>query len=245
MERFISTLTLLGITLINTAQTTNLGSPYSAKKNQSFHYTTLSQESLDLKSRYPDPWVNEVFSDNILLNLHYLKGDAASIKNEKGGVDWEKVRGPFEFSMRLESGQTFAYHRTVLPEFKEKEVLAAQTTFWASEGYKSDGYLVGDGVCHLASLFNWTGSGAGLKVTAKANHDFLPVPGVPRRYGTSIYYTTDGGRNSANQNLYITNEFNVPVEFKISANAEKVKIQVVSEGEVLPRGKEIPTIITA
>lgn len=193
----------------------------------------LAQKTMDLSTRHKVPSVNAVFSDNILLNLHYLKGDAENLKDAKGKIDWEKVREPFEFTLTLEPGQTFAYHQTLLPEFKGKNVLVGRSRFWASEGYKSDGYLIGDGVCHLATLFNWVASEAGLKVQAKVNHDFLPVPEIPRQYGTSIFYSPTGARNSANQNLYITNNFSAPVKFNISASGEKVEIKIRAEGVLI------------
>lgn len=189
---------------------------------------TLAQETMNLFTRHKDQWVNGVFADNILLNLHYFKGDIESVKDGKGKIDWEKVREPFKFTLTLEPNQTFVYHQTLLAEFKNKNVLVGESRFLASEGYKSDGYLIGDGVCHLATLFNWAAQGAGLKVKSMVNHDFLPVPEIPREFGTSIFYTPDGSRNSANQNLYITNNFATPVTFNISVSGQMVKIQITT-----------------
>lgn len=229
MENLIASLAILGLTLFTPAQAMTSGDFLAGASQIVQQEKVLAQKTMDLSIRYPDPWVNEIFSDNILLNLHYLKGDVALLKDEKGKIDWEKVRAPFEFSFVLESGWTFAYHQNLTPEFKDKNVLAGQTRFWFDEGYKSDGYLVGDGVCHLASLFNWVSQEAGLEVVANVRHDFLPVPDIPREYGTSILYSPDGARGSANQNLYITNNFPQPVEFAISADEKTVKIQVVAE----------------
>lgn len=260
MENLVSALALLGLSIFTSVQATISGDLLHGQSDVIFQKQTLSSESLDLSTRYPDTWVNEVFSDNILLNLHYfhaslgeagkvgrsskmeewasLKGDVENLKDEKGNIDWEKVRAPFDFSLALEPGQTFAYHRNLLPEFKDKkalpasrQVLIGESRFWYDEGYKSDGYLVADGVCHLASLFNWVASEAGLNVLAKVNHDFLPVPGVPQEFGTSIFYAPDGGQNSADQNLYITNNFSYPVEFEISADGEKIGITITAKTE--------------
>lgn len=235
MENLVSALALLGLSIFTSAQATISGDLLYGQSYVIFQKQILSSESLDLSTRYPDAWVNEVFSDNILLNLHYLKDDVENLKDEKGKIDWEKVRAPFDFSMRLEPGQTFAYHRNLLPEFKDKNVIVGKSRFWYDEGYKSDGYLVGDGICHLASLFNWVAQDArlpdgqaGLLVKSMVNHDFLPVPEIPREYGTSILYAPDGSRNSANQNLYITNNFDFPVEFEISVDGRWVEIKIVS-----------------
>lgn len=228
MDRLIS-LALLGLSLFTPTQATTLGD-FTVAEPQ-LKKQILAQKTLNLATRHPDPWVNQVFSDNILLNLHYLKDDIEAVKDEKGRVDWEKVRQPFEFSFTLVPGQTFAYHRNLLPEFKDKDATFGQSRFWFDEGYKSDGYLVADGVCHLASLFNWVASTAGLEVKSTVNHDFLPVPEVPREFGTSIFYSPDGGRNTANQNLYLTNNFSYPVEFEISADHGQVEIQIVAEIE--------------
>lgn len=222
MENLISSL-LFGLLVFSPVSSTVVGDFSTADYERQDR--VLAHKTMDLTTRYPNRWVNEIFSDNILLNLHYLKGGVDKLKDEKGKIDWEKVREPFEFSLVLKPDQTFAYHQNLLPEFKDKDVLAGQTRFWYDEGYKSDGYLVGDGVCHLASLFNWVAQEAGLEVLANVRHDFLPVPGVPREYGTSILYSPDGARGSANQNLYITNNLDQPVKFVISASA--------GEGEIL------------
>lgn len=241
MDKFISSLTLLSLSFFTPVQNMPVGDSV-AVQNQ-VQNKILAQKTMDLSTRHPDKWVNGVFSDNILLNLHYLKGDAESLKDGKGNIDWEKVREPFEFTLTLESNQTFAYHRTLLAEFKDKNVLVGKTRFLASEGYKSDGYLIGDGVCHLATLFNWVAQEAGLKVKSMVNHDFLPVPEIPREFGTSIFYTPDGSRNSANQNLYITNNFSVPVKFDISVNGRKVEIKIRAEGVSIHQYHDIPFIL--
>jgi len=190
----------------------------------------LAQESMDLTNRYPDKWVNEVFSDNILLTLHYLKGDMENLQISPIGQivpDWQKIRESFEVSFELKPGEVFAFHDNLLPEFKDKVVQTTNSHFIWDEGFKSDGYLIGDGVCHLASLMNWAASEAGLKVTAKVSHDFLPVPGIPKEYGTSIIWTPDASRNSANQNLYIENTLAYPVKFTFTVKSNKITLIIM------------------
>lgn len=176
----------------------------------------VAEKSLDLTTRYPDPWVNGVFRDNILLTLHFLAGDV------KEKPDWEKIRQPFEVSFTLAPGEIFAFHENVLPEFEDRVVKTTGAHFNWQDGFKSDGWLTGDGVCHLASLMNWVASEAGLRVVAHVNHDFLPVPGVPREYGTSIFWLPSGGWRSQNQNLYIENTFDYPIKFTFEITPDKV-----------------------
>jgi len=125
----------------------------------------------------------------------------------------------------LEPDEVFAYHDNVLPEFKEDLVVTMNSRFYVEEGYKSLAGLGGNGVCHLASLINWTAQEADLEVTAKTNHNFAPIPGVPKEYGTSIRYA-EVGHNSQNQNLYIKNGFDEPVTFEFEADNEKVTLVI-------------------
>lgn len=67
---------------------------------------------LSLTNRYPNPQVNQVFADNIVLTLHFLKSDVEQGKS----IDWEKIRQPFEVSFTLEPGETFAFQNAVLPQ---------------------------------------------------------------------------------------------------------------------------------
>lgn len=190
----------------------------------------LAQHELDLTTRLPNECGSQVFADNILLALHYLKGDEASFKLEPEklyhpvNMNWEAIREPFEVSFTLKTGEVFAYHANVLPEFNSPAGGLAQTMnsrFFMEEGYKALAGLGGNGVCHLASLMNWVASEAGLEVVAKANHDFYPVPGVPREFGTSIR------SQSPNQNLYIRNGFEVPVRFEFRIEDQTVFLFVV------------------
>lgn len=191
----------------------------------------LGQKFLDLSNRYPDAFVNEVFSDNIILNLHFIKGDVDSIKTAESrfglvNIDWEKARAPFLLSFNITSGQTFVFHDSLLPQFKDKDVKIGGSHYSIAEGYKSDGYLAGDGVCHLASLFNWAAREAGLDVLTKVNHDFATIADVPKEFGVSIYSIPNSGYTSEAQNLYITNTFSFPVTFMIKVENGLVGITI-------------------
>ncbi|MFZ5366582.1 MAG: hypothetical protein ACOZBZ_04905 [Patescibacteria group bacterium] len=203
----------------------------------------LAEHTLDLGTRNKNPFVNEVFADNILLALHYFKGDADGFKLDPeksgpGNINWEKVREPFESVLVLQAGEIFAFHGFLLREYQGLNVKTGKTKYTHSEGYKTVGGLPGNGVCHLASLINWTASGAslaldgesrrtGLEVVSKVNHNFLPVPGVPREFGTSIRYSPNGARNSQNQNLYIRNNLGIPITFVFRANSSSVTLMIV------------------
>lgn len=107
--------------------------------------------------------------------------------------------------------------------------------FFMDEGYLALAGLGGNGVCHLASLMNWVakearlqmpsaladGGQAGLDVLAPVNHDFYPVPGVPKENGTAIL------SQSAQQNLYIKNNKDYPVSFEFKADANNVELKIV------------------
>lgn len=161
----------------------------------------LATREISLDSRYSDPWVNNVMKDNILLTLAYLRGDVTSGTN----IDWDNIEKPFSFALKVSPGKTFAFQGDVLPEYEGKVIKTTNTHFNSAEGFKSDGYLYGDGVCHLASLLNWVARDAKLDVKNPTNHDFASIPEVPKEYGTSIYYGVGSEQSNALQNLYITN----------------------------------------
>jgi hypothetical protein len=117
------------------------------------------------------------------------------------------------------ANEVFAFHGNVLPEFANPSV-TTNSRFFIEEGYKSVAGLGGNGVCHLASLINWTASEAGLEVLALANHNFALVPGVPKEYGTSIR------SQNKNQNLYIKNNFNFPVTFEFKVDDQMVVLMI-------------------
>ena len=189
----------------------------------------LAEHSLSLSDRQSDKFVNGVFKDNILLNLAYLDGKAL-----KGQVNWDEVRKPFDYELTLQKGETFAFHETILPEYARKVVKTTNAHFNFSEGFKSDGYLIGDGVCHLASLINWSAKDAGLYVNAPTNHDFASIPDVPRQYGVAVY-SSGTVKNSADalQNLYITNNKGEPVAIKFDYNGEAIKVSVSKKAQTL------------
>lgn len=182
----------------------------------------IAQREISLSNRQPDSWVNDVFKDNILLNLAYLKNPQHTNK-----PNWDEVRQSFQFEFKLEPGQTFAYHEDVLPRYLGKVTQTTNAHFNAQEGFRTDGYLFGDGVCHLASLINWVAKDAGLEVAAPNNHDFAKIADIPKEYGVSIYNYPGRTASNAQENLYITNNKNKPVSFKFEYNGEKVKISVL------------------
>lgn len=189
----------------------------------------LAQRELSMENRYPEPWVNSVFKDNILLNLHYLSGSVKS----KEDINWDNVLKPATFEFRLDPKQTFAYHDDVDQKYKQsfsasKDTLVKTTNahFNAAEGFKSDGYLFGDGVCHLASLIYWAAKDAGLEAQAPTNHDFRAIPDVPREYGVSIYSNPFSTGSHTQQNLYITNNREKTITFKFEYDGAKVKVSI-------------------
>lgn len=221
MEQTLVSLSLLGLTMVTPLEAPPAGgSAGFFNVVEEIFSEPLAKKTLDLTSRYPEKSVNEVFADNILLTLHDLKGDAS--KNP----DWEKIRQPFETSFALNPGEVFAFHEDILPEFKGKVSKTTGAHFNWEDGFKSDGWLMGDGVCHLATLINWVAQEARLKVMAPVSHDFLPVPGVPKEFGTAIYWLPESGWKSQNQNLYIENSFNFPVKFTFKADSQKVELVI-------------------
>ena len=212
-EQLLALVTLISTVVLPASESaTPLLSPlpdYLQYQNQK----VLAEESLDLTVREPSPEANQGYADNIILALHYLKGEVTL------PVDWQEVRKPFEMSFVLQPGEIFAFHENVLPEFAQP-ALTMNSEFLTTEGYKSVWGLGGNGVCHLASLMNWVASEAGLEVVAKANHNFALIPGISQKYGTSIR------SQSPSQNLYIINSLDQPVSFtfKISKNDVSLKI---------------------
>lgn len=183
----------------------------------------LGTREFSLEKRYNDKWVSDVFKDNILLNIAYMRG----IVKNPSNVNWEEVRKPFHYEFNLEKGQVFAYHEDVLPEYKGKVVKTTGAHFSSYEGFKYDGWLVGDGVCHLASLINWAARSAGLEVLSPTNHDFAAINQVPREFGVAIYDVP--GQTSSNelQNLYIRNNKDKEVSITFDYDGENLKISVI------------------
>lgn len=181
------------------------------------------QKEMSLLNRYEDRFVNEVFKDNILLNLAYLSGKVTSSKE----INWDEIKKPFSYRFSLDPNKTFAYHTDVKDNYKESIVKTTNASFNAQDGFKTDGYLFGDGVCHLASLLNWVAKEAGLSVEAPTNHNFANIPDIPKGYGVSIYKYPGSKSSNALQNLYITNNKSKPITFKFEYRDDKVKVSVV------------------
>jgi hypothetical protein len=175
----------------------------------------LAEHVLNLNERLPDSeFGNEVFKYNILLALKYIEADP-------------DLPDSFTAEVELQPGEVFAFQENLLPEFEKKTVKTGWSKYVAQEGYKPLAGLYGNGVCHLASLINWVASDAGLKVTAPANHNFWPVPGVPKEYGTAIRYLADGGWKTENQNLYVENIFDYPIKLVFNCSSDKVELKII------------------
>lgn len=186
----------------------------------------LATHEFSMNDRYDNTYVAGVFKDNILLNLAYMQGTVQA----KNQVNWPSLEQPFEYRFRLNPGQTFAFHDQVLPKYAGRVQKTTNAHFNWQEGFKSDGYLTGDGVCHLASLMYWTAKDAGLEAEAPTNHDFMKIPQVPKEDGVSIYSVPGNYNTSANQNLYITNNQNGTTEFKFVYDGNNLKVSVLKLG---------------
>lgn len=201
--------------LITVASVVSLLTGVSTDKKEA----VLSQHAMSLQERYAVPSVNEVFKDNILLTLVYMDG-----KTGQSSLNWEEIRKPASYGFTLRPGETFAFHNNVLDQFKGKVVKTTNAHFGLDQGFKSDGYLFGDGVCHLASLLYWVAKDAKLAANAPTSHDFAAIPQIPKEYGVSIYDVPGqaSANASASQNLYITNtkEHDVTFTFSYSQNQE-------------------------
>jgi hypothetical protein len=167
----------------------------------------LAEGVLDLSSRNPNKSINEGFKENILVNLDYLYKDRDKLI--------------------LQPGEVFAFHKNIHADFKDAKVVTQESEYRASDGYKLVAGLYGNGVCHLATLMNYVASQAGFEVTAMVSHDFAPVPGIDRKYGTSIKFYPNIGGTSERQNLYIKNTKDCPVEFKFSQEGDLLKFVII------------------
>lgn len=181
----------------------------------------LGSREFSLENRYPDKWVSDVFKDNILLNLAYMRGAVKS-----SNVNWDEVRKPFNYKFSLKKDQIFAFHEDVLPQFQGKVVKTTEAHFNSYEGFKSDGWLIGDGVCHLASIINWAARDAGLEVLSPTNHDFMPIPEIPKEYGVAIYDVPGQGYSNEAQNLYVKNNKDKAISINFDYNGKELKVSV-------------------
>lgn len=167
----------------------------------------LSKHEISLNKRYNNTFVSDVFKDNMLLNIAYM----ADKVHSSADIKWDDIEKPFHYEVILNPNQTFAFHDDIRPELKNQVVKTTNAHFDSEEGFKSDGYLYGDGVCHLASLINWAAKDAALDVLAPTNHNFATIPEIPREFGTSIYNQKGASGLGKDQNLYITNKRDKPV----------------------------------
>ncbi|MBP9719116.1 MAG: VanW family protein [Candidatus Levybacteria bacterium] len=185
----------------------------------------LASKTISLENRYANEWVSDVFQDNILLTLAYMNG----MKKTKT-PDWEAVKKPFTYDFTLKPGETFAFHDTAyLPAYEQNVVKTTNAHYSGYEGFKSDGYLMGDGVCHLASLFYWAAMDAKIEATAPVNHDFAAIPEIDKIYGVAIYSDPSNRATSMQQNLYIKNNLDVPIVFRTIYNGTNLTVEVVKE----------------
>lgn len=185
----------------------------------------LATRSISLENRYADEWVNGVFKDNILLTMAYMRGEV----KDANTIDWNRVRQPFTYEMKLKPNEVFAYHDDVMAMYKGRVAKTTEAHFNSYEGFKSDGWLVGDGVCHLASVINWAARDAKLDVVSPTRHDFAVIPDVPREYGVSIYSNPYAPGTNTNQNLYITNSLENTVRFIFEYKNSVLKVSVYEE----------------
>src|SRR5882762_2142267 len=66
----------------------------------------LSSHSMSLEKRYTNEFVNDVFKDNILLTLAYMKGDVSN----KTQINWGTVEKPFHYEFSLKPHENFTFH---------------------------------------------------------------------------------------------------------------------------------------
>jgi hypothetical protein len=179
----------------------------------------LATHSFSLEDRYSNTFVNDVFKDNILLTLAYMDG---SVKN-KADISWSKIESPFNYEFTLQPGQEFAFHDSTLPDYSKNVVKTTDAHFTWDEGFKNDGDLTGDGVCHLASLIYWTAKDAGLTAYAPSNHDFAKINDVPKEYGVAIMSPSPLG------NLYIIDSLSKPVNFVFNYDGINLSVSITEE----------------
>ena len=91
----------------------------------------------------------------------------------------------------------------------------------------TDGYMGTESVIWLPYSLGCTGRGTG--INSLASHDFARIPEISREYGVSIKYMPGETANSARQNLYITNNQDVPVTFVFEYDGTNLKVKVVKD----------------
>ncbi len=196
----------------------------------------LAQETLNLSNRHRNSFVNEVFGDNILLTLFYLRNGGTSQP-----VSRDEFRKSFHYEFTLSPGDLFAFHEDLMNSFSTARPRTTNAHFGANEGFRSDGYLTGDGVCHLASFLNMTAKSASLMVLAPTNHDFAEIPDIPKVYGTSVYFHPSTRTSNTLQNLYIVNNRQKPVVFVFNYHDNLLELKILeTENVLIGSGGSIP-----
>ena len=182
----------------------------------------IGERSISLENRQINRPLNEIYKDNILLNMAYMRG----VVTKGSTVNWDTVRAPFEYQFVLQPGEKFAFHDLVSEEYSYP-TFTTNSHFGGEEGYKYDGRLYGMGVCHLASVINWAAKDAGLNPVAPTNHDFYAINEIPKEHGVAIYADPGATGVSAKQNLYITNSKYAAVTFKFNFDGDNLKVSVL------------------
>ncbi len=190
--------------------------------SNSVQINQLATEQMSLEKRYDNKFVNDVFKDNILLNVAYLSEKVT----KKEDINWEEIQKAFEYKFTLMPDKTFAFHEDVLEKYKNSLVRTTNAHFNFDDGFKSDGYVMGDGVCHLASLIYWVAKSAGLTAYAPTNHNFAVIPQIDKEFGVSIYKMPGQLNANAIQNLYVTNNKKNPVVFNFVYKNSQLKLSI-------------------
>jgi hypothetical protein len=183
----------------------------------------LGSASMSLDKRMGTSNPENIYKDNILLNLAYLSGKV----NKGDSISWSQIREPFILQFDLEPGQRFAYHDIIDSKYNDNVVVTAHTNYGGAEGYKYSEGLYGMGVCHLASLIHWAALNADLESIAPSNHDFYAIPEIDKKYGVAIYASPDAKAASIKQNLYIKNTLDTKVTFKFDFDGDNLKVSIL------------------
>lgn len=216
ITNFIANTSAVAILTLSAQMSTDVVSPLLMDK-------VLATHQISLENRYPVKSVSDIFRDNILLNLYYMDDKISSAKD----INWDQIRKPASFEFSLEPGKTFAYHDDVLSLYKDSLVKTTHAHFNSQEGFKTDGYLFGDGVCHLASIIYWVAQDANLSAEAPTNHDFMTIPEISKEYGVSIYSNPFAKGSHTQQNLYVTNNKNKAITFKFEYDGTNLKVSAL------------------
>ncbi len=218
---------LISVMLLSNVAFTQAEFPTTAsaqlKTEASQAQTILGSRSMSLNMRYGYDVPENVYKDNILLNLAYLSGTVKS----KNDINWDVLKQPSSTKFTLKPGERFAYHDLIDPQYQDNVVVTAHTNFGAGDGYKFEGGLYGMGVCHLASLIHWAALDAGLESIAPSNHDFYAIPEIPKQYGVAIYASPDAVSSSVRQNLYIKNTLDSEITIKFDFDGVNLIVSVI------------------